>query len=168
MLCLQLEMMETNWARGSQGEAGAKSIEIYQRVCTRLRRLAYRDGPKTLRLASSSTSSMNRLTRRRTYDASAQGYTGHAHQRSRDCVSGQGEAKRGLSYAQACRDPNLFGPWFSGASWSNWRVLDKVIFAESLDTRELAIWQELSGPRRSSNAAKERGVANRRPQRRQE
>ena len=32
MLCLQLEMMEATWAKNSQGEAGPKSIEIYQRV----------------------------------------------------------------------------------------------------------------------------------------
>jgi hypothetical protein len=38
MLCLQLEMMEGNWARDSQGEAGPKSIEIYQRVTNTLRR----------------------------------------------------------------------------------------------------------------------------------
>ena len=50
-----------------------------------------------------------------------------------------------LTYAQACRDAHLFGPWFEGDSWATWRVVDKAIFGEPLDADELAIYRELSG-----------------------
>ena len=50
-----------------------------------------------------------------------------------------------LSYAAACRDPNLFGPWFAADSWSNWHVLDKALFGEPLTTEELAIFTSLTG-----------------------
>lgn len=49
-----------------------------------------------------------------------------------------------FSYAAACRDPALFGPWFAADSWECWRVLDKAIFGEPLDPAELAIFQELT------------------------
>ena len=51
----------------------------------------------------------------------------------------------GITYSEACRDPHLFGPWFDGDSWSNWRVMDKAIFGEPLDEAELAIFRELTG-----------------------
>lgn len=50
-----------------------------------------------------------------------------------------------ISYADACRDPNLFGNWFAGESWATWRVLDKAIFGEPLDADEFAIFKELTG-----------------------
>ena len=50
-----------------------------------------------------------------------------------------------LTYAEACRDPNLFGPWFEGESWATWRVVDKAIFGEPLDADELATFAELTG-----------------------
>ena len=50
-----------------------------------------------------------------------------------------------ISYSEACKDPNLFGPWFEGESWDTWRVLDKAMFGESLDEAELAIFKELTG-----------------------
>lgn len=50
-----------------------------------------------------------------------------------------------LTYADACLDPNLFGPWFSGDSWSTWRVIDKALFGLPLDAGELAIFRELTG-----------------------
>ena len=49
------------------------------------------------------------------------------------------------SYAAACRDPNLFGPWFAKDSWSTWSVFDKAIFGDPLNAAELAIFQELTG-----------------------
>ncbi len=54
-----------------------------------------------------------------------------------------------LTYSQACADPNLFDPWFSGPTWSYWRVVDKVIFGEPLDDAELAIFKQLSGLRQA-------------------
>ncbi|RWO45977.1 MAG: hypothetical protein EOS11_10305 [Mesorhizobium sp.] len=50
-----------------------------------------------------------------------------------------------VTYAEACLAPELFGPWFDGDSWANWRVLDKAIFGEPLDAAELAVFRELTG-----------------------
>jgi hypothetical protein len=50
-----------------------------------------------------------------------------------------------VTYAEACRDPNLFGPWFEGDSWATWRVVDKAIFGEPLADDELATFTELTG-----------------------
>ena len=50
-----------------------------------------------------------------------------------------------ITYAEACRDPNLFGPWFDGDTWATWRVVDKALFGEPLDDAELAVFQELTG-----------------------
>lgn len=50
-----------------------------------------------------------------------------------------------LTFAEACLDPNLFGDWFSGESWANWRVIDKAMFGEELDETELAIFRTLTG-----------------------
>lgn len=50
-----------------------------------------------------------------------------------------------ITYAEACNDPNLFGPWFAGPTWSNWRVLDKAIFGEPLDHIEQVIFEQLTG-----------------------
>ena len=49
------------------------------------------------------------------------------------------------SFAEACRDPQLFGPWFEGESWDAWRVLHKALFGEPLDDTELAVFTELTG-----------------------
>ena len=54
-------------------------------------------------------------------------------------------ALTGITYAAACNDPALFGPWFEGKSWTTWRVLDKALFGLPLDTDELAIFHELTG-----------------------
>lgn len=50
-----------------------------------------------------------------------------------------------ITFAEACRDPNLFGPWFEAESWATWRVIDKALFGEPLDDGELAIFTELTG-----------------------
>lgn len=50
-----------------------------------------------------------------------------------------------ITYAEACRDPHLFGDWFHGPSWAAWRVLDKAIFGEPLDAAELVTFRELTG-----------------------
>lgn len=50
-----------------------------------------------------------------------------------------------ITYSEACRDPNLFGPWFNGDSWATWRVIDKALFGEPLDAAELATFHELTG-----------------------
>lgn len=50
-----------------------------------------------------------------------------------------------ITFAEACRDPHLFGDWFSGETWENWRVIDKAMFGEPLTAEELAIFEELTG-----------------------
>lgn len=49
------------------------------------------------------------------------------------------------TFAEACRDPHLFGPWFEGESWATWRVVHKTLFGEPLDADELAIFTEITG-----------------------
>jgi hypothetical protein len=51
----------------------------------------------------------------------------------------------GISYVDACSDPNLFGPWFSADSWKTWRVIDKAIFGLPMNAKELATFTELTG-----------------------
>lgn len=50
-----------------------------------------------------------------------------------------------ITYAEACLDPDLFGPWFEGDTWATWRVLDKALFGEQLDEAEMAVFRELTG-----------------------
>ena len=44
-----------------------------------------------------------------------------------------------LSYAEACQHRDLFGPWFSGPTWSIWGVLDKALFGDPLTDAELVV-----------------------------
>lgn len=50
-----------------------------------------------------------------------------------------------ITYAEACLDPALFGPWFAADTWSTWRVLDKAIFGDPLTADELATFTALTG-----------------------
>lgn len=54
-------------------------------------------------------------------------------------------SKPAITFAEACRDPNLFGPWFEGETWSTWAVVDKAAFGEPLTEEELAVFRELTG-----------------------
>ncbi|WP_275168145.1 hypothetical protein [Bradyrhizobium sp. CSS354] len=50
-----------------------------------------------------------------------------------------------ITFADACLEPALFGDWFSGPTWANWRVIDKAIFGLQLDADELEIFRHLTG-----------------------
>jgi hypothetical protein len=50
-----------------------------------------------------------------------------------------------ISFAEACRDPQIFGPWLGADSWAAWHVLHKALFGEALDAAELATFTELTG-----------------------
>ncbi|MCA0245213.1 MAG: hypothetical protein LCH93_01170 [Proteobacteria bacterium] len=50
-----------------------------------------------------------------------------------------------ITYAQACRDPHLFGPWFPVDTFGVWHVIDKALFGEPLNFAELLIWRQVSG-----------------------
>jgi len=52
-----------------------------------------------------------------------------------------------LTYAAACSDLNLFGPWFEGDSWNTWRVLDKALFGLPLSASEIKTFNEICGNR---------------------
>ena len=54
-------------------------------------------------------------------------------------------SKRIKTYVEACTDPHLFGPWFSGESWSTWRVIDKAIFGLPMEPGELETFTALTG-----------------------
>lgn len=49
------------------------------------------------------------------------------------------------SYAEACKDPDLFGPWFAADSWGAWHVIDKAMFGEPLNDAEMDIFHDLTG-----------------------
>lgn len=53
--------------------------------------------------------------------------------------------KHAITFAEACTDPALFGPWFEGDSWASWRVIDRALFGEPLDKAELTIFTGLTG-----------------------
>lgn len=53
--------------------------------------------------------------------------------------------KHAITFAEACTDPALFGPWFEGETWGAWRVIDRALFGEPLDEAEHAIFTELTG-----------------------
>ncbi|MBF0678553.1 MAG: hypothetical protein IR164_06415 [Devosia sp.] len=50
-----------------------------------------------------------------------------------------------MTFAEACKDPELFGPWFKGDTWGTWRVVDKALFGDPLDEDELAVFLEITG-----------------------
>ena len=50
-----------------------------------------------------------------------------------------------ITFAEACRDPELFGEWFKADTWAVWRVIDKALFGEPLDADELAIFTQITG-----------------------
>ncbi|WP_417309851.1 hypothetical protein [Devosia sp.] len=50
-----------------------------------------------------------------------------------------------ITFAEACTDPALFGPWFKGDSWGAWRVIDKALFGEPLTEAQLAVFTHLTG-----------------------
>ncbi|WP_293875878.1 hypothetical protein [Sphingomonas sp. UBA978] len=50
-----------------------------------------------------------------------------------------------ITFAEACRDPELFGDWFKADTWAVWRVIDKALFGEPLGADELAIFTEITG-----------------------
>lgn len=50
-----------------------------------------------------------------------------------------------ITFAEAYDDPNIFGPWFQGDSWNNWRVVTKALFGLPLATDELSSFTALTG-----------------------
>ncbi len=64
-----------------------------------------------------------------------------------------------MTIIEACRDQNLFGPWFRHrATWSTWLLFLKALFALPLTAKELVVFQGLTGrattPMRQAEEAK--------------
>jgi terminase large subunit-like protein len=56
--------------------------------------------------------------------------------------------RRPIAFAEAFRDPNLFGQWFADPtpeSWAAWLVVGKAIFAEPMTPEELALYRRWTG-----------------------
>lgn len=49
------------------------------------------------------------------------------------------------TFAEACRDPNLFGPWLAADTFAAWHVVHKALFGEAMDAAELATFTEITG-----------------------
>ena len=50
-----------------------------------------------------------------------------------------------MNYIEAIDDPEVFGKWFAGESWRNWRVVEKAIFGLEIGEAELPLFRELTG-----------------------
>ena len=50
-----------------------------------------------------------------------------------------------MTIIDAMSDPQLFGPWFKGESWGNWRVFLKVLFSIDLAGKELETFKQFTG-----------------------
>jgi hypothetical protein len=50
-----------------------------------------------------------------------------------------------MNYLDALDHPDLFGRWFTGASWAAWRTVEKAIFGLPLEEPELPLFRELTG-----------------------
>lgn len=50
-----------------------------------------------------------------------------------------------ITFAEACRDPHLFGPWLGGDTWAAWHVVHKALFGETLTGAELLTFTEITG-----------------------
>jgi hypothetical protein len=53
--------------------------------------------------------------------------------------------KPALTIIDACTDPELFAPWFKGASWAAWFVFLRVMFALPLDEAGLQLFRACTG-----------------------
>jgi hypothetical protein len=50
-----------------------------------------------------------------------------------------------VNYIEALDHLEVFGKWFAGESWRNWRVVEKAIFGLPLEETELPLFRDLTG-----------------------
>jgi hypothetical protein len=50
-----------------------------------------------------------------------------------------------IDILRACRDQNLFAPWFTRGDWTSWRAFMAALFALPMDDEALAIYQRHTG-----------------------
>lgn len=54
-------------------------------------------------------------------------------------------SRREVSILDACRDPNLFAPWFERGDWTAWHAFLAALFGLPMDDDALAIYQRHTG-----------------------
>jgi hypothetical protein len=52
-----------------------------------------------------------------------------------------------MSIGTSFSSPKLFGQWFAGESWDNWRAILRAAFAERMTKAELAFFKSVAGDR---------------------
>ena len=52
-----------------------------------------------------------------------------------------------IDIVEALGDANLFGPWFSGPSWSTWRAVLRTAFHLPMDAEDLVLFRAVAGDR---------------------
>lgn len=50
-----------------------------------------------------------------------------------------------ITFAEACRDPELFGDWLGADTFAAWHVVHRALFGEPLDDGQLATFTEITG-----------------------
>jgi len=54
-------------------------------------------------------------------------------------------SRKSPTILRAMSDPALFGPWFKGNSWNNWKTFLRVLFSLPLSKKELATFSQFTG-----------------------
>jgi hypothetical protein len=49
-----------------------------------------------------------------------------------------------ISVSRAISDPQLFGPWFKGSSWDNWKAVIKGAYAEPMTAAEIEVFRKVA------------------------
>ena len=70
-----------------------------------------------------------------------------------------------MNVAQCLDDPNLFGEWFSGPTWSTWRAVLKAAFCIPMDAEERKLFHAVAEPAQACHGRR-RGKAQARSTRR--
>ncbi len=50
-----------------------------------------------------------------------------------------------MTILQAMRDPQLFGSWFKGESWDNWKIFLKALFSLPMTAKDRKIFTQFTG-----------------------
>ena len=64
-----------------------------------------------------------------------------------------------IDILQAMKDEQLFGQFFKGRSWANWRVFLKALFGHRLTKKELETYREFTKRETVPSTAKEAWLA---------
>ena len=56
-----------------------------------------------------------------------------------------------MNYVECLEDPEVFGRWFGGPSWTSWRVVEKAIFGLPIPAADMPLFRELTGREEASD-----------------